>query len=145
MRIRSTHVPLLIAICVSLTGAVGCWPWPMSWALLEGTWKLVPDEGSRSPVTEYYLTFNASGELAEVSYAVADHATVTWDNPPASVSVNGDVVTIAATHGGSGLVFEGTLDSAKAPTRAEGALTLNMAVGDITVSLDRGQASLTKE
>lgn len=143
MRIERARLSLLIATSVVLAGAVGCWPTPSS--VLEGTWRLVLDEASNSPVTEYYLTFDADGKLTEVSYTVADNATVTWDDPPASVSVNGDVVTIAATQGGNGLVFEGTLDSAQEPTSAEGTLTLNIVLGGVTVSLDRGQASLTRE
>ncbi|MGE0480351.1 MAG: hypothetical protein AB7Q17_07760 [Phycisphaerae bacterium] len=83
--------------------------------------------------------------MSQVRYTFVDLTTVTWDYPPGSVSVDGDQVHISATSSGNGLNFFGTLDSATAPTKADGEVTANLNVGSVHVSVSHGEASLVKQ
>ena len=96
-------------------------------------------------MTNWTLAFDSNGKLTQVAYALVGGATVTWDDPPASVSVDGDALHISATESGNGLVFDGTLDSATEPTRATGSVSSNFVAGGLTISVPRGDATLVKQ
>ena len=112
-------------------------------AVLAGTWQLVPSEQFTPPLSDWFLTFDSNGELTKVSYTFAGFATVTWNNPPAATTVNGSSVYISTTQSGNGLTFSGTLNSTN--TVATGTLSSNLIVGGITISVNQGPATLTKQ
>jgi hypothetical protein len=143
MKSNEIRLPLLIAASVLLAGVFGCpglMPGPES--VLEGTWEL--NQSADPAVTDWLLTFDSRGDLTEVSYEVAG-VRKTWTDPPATVSVDGDQVRIAATQSGNGLNFYGVLDSVTDPTIATGSLSANMVVGNLTISVPQGEATLVKQ
>jgi len=142
---RPNRLPLLIVAGAWLAGISGCVQHPAPEVVLKGTWELVPSAGWSPPVTNCFITFDSNDDLTQVSYKLAGNTTVTWDDPPTSVSVDGDAITISATQGGNSLVFNGTLDSTKAPTQATGTLNMNFAAGSVTLSVSQGSATLVKQ
>ena len=142
-RNRST---VLIASSVLLAGIVGCPKLvPPPEAVLEGTWELVPSVSFGPHLEHLYLTFDSDGDLSQVKYTFVDLTTVTWDDPPGSVSVDGDQIYIFTASSGNGLSFFGTLDSATDPAKADGEVTANLNVGSVQISVSQGEASLVKQ
>lgn len=146
MNAKQCRSALLIAASMLAAGTFGCIELaPPPESVLEGTWELVPDEPLDPQLAHLYLTFDSYGNLAQVKFAFVDQTTVTWDYPPGSVNVDGDQVHISSTESGNGLTFDGTLDSATAPTTADGSLTSNLIFGDVHVSVSQGEATLVKQ
>lgn len=142
-RSRSTT---LIASSLLLAGIFGCPELtPPPEAVLEGTWELVPAVSFGPQLEHLYLTFDSDGDLSQVKYTFVDLTTVTWDYPPGSVSVDGDQVHIFSTQSGNGLTFDGTLDSATDPTKADGEITANLIVKNVHFSVSQGEASLVRQ
>ncbi len=141
MKRTTSCLSLLIAATVLLFTLGGC-PLQPADAVLAGTWKL--NQSADPTVSDWLLTFDSRGNLTEVAYTVAGVG-ITWNDPPASVSVDGANVHISATQSGNGLNFYGTLDSATKPTSATGELSAHMVVGNLTVSVPQGPATLVKQ
>jgi hypothetical protein len=137
---------LLIPALVLLACISGCpesAPPPES--VLEGTWELIPSNKPDMRLTGCFLTFDSNGELTQVRYTLLDLATVTWNNPPGSVTVEGNQIHVSATQSGNGLTFDGTLDSDTAPTIAPGSLSANLIIGDVQMWVSQGEATLVRQ
>lgn len=146
MRATRNRSVVLIASSVLLVGIFGCPELaPPPEAVLEGTWELVPTISFGPQLEHLYLTFDSDGDLSQVKYTFVDLTTVTWDYPPGSVSVDGDQVHISSTQSGNGLTFDGTLDSATDPTKADGEVTANLNVRSVHFSVSQGEARLVKQ
>ncbi len=141
MKRTATCLSLLMTATVLLFALGGC-PLQPADAVLAGTWKL--NQSADPTVSDWLLTFDSRGNLTEVAYTVAGVG-INWNDPRASVSVNGTDVHISATQSGNGLNFYGTLDSTTEPTSATGDLSANMVVGNLTVSIPQGSATLIKQ
>ncbi|MEW6252491.1 MAG: hypothetical protein AB1716_17785 [Planctomycetota bacterium] len=140
------RVPLLFAATALLAANFGCpAPAPPPEAVLAGVWQMVPSQNFNPQLTNWFLTFDEDGELTQVSYTFAGAATVTWNNPPSATTVNGTAVFISVTQSGNGLTFDGTLNSATAPTSATGTLNSNLVVGGVTITVNQGPATLNKQ
>lgn len=137
---RST---VLIAASVLLAGICGCGTFSTG-SVLQGTWQLVV---SNPPplLTSCVITFNHDGNVSGVSYYFDDKATVTWNNPTNEVSVDGDQIHVSVMQFGQGFTFNGTLDTATAPTRASGKLDLDLSVANVDTSVLQGDATLVKQ
>jgi len=144
MRANGNQLSLLIAAGVILAGIGGC-PLPSGDTVLEGTWEVVPDEGFDGPLANLFITFDRSDQLSDVSYRFTNGATVTWHHPEGSTSVDEDTIDVTCTVGGNGFTYNGTLDSITAPTSADGALSLNLAMGNLSVSMPQGPATLIRQ
>ncbi len=146
MRATRNRSVVLIASSVLLVGIFGCPELaPPPEAVLEGTWEVVPTETFGPQFKHLYLTFDSGGELSQVKYTFVDLATVTWDYPPSSVSVDGDQIQVSATSSGNGLSFIGTLDSATDPAQADGDVSANVNIGNVRATVSKGEASLVKQ
>jgi hypothetical protein len=143
MKFNCTRWSLLIGASVLLAGTFGCLETADS--VMEGTWELIPSQNTDPPLTDWFLTFDARGDLTKVVYTVGGALTVTWNDPKASVDLTGEELHISATYHGSGLTFDGTLNSSTAPTTATGDLSTNLALGGVTISVLQGQATLVKQ
>jgi hypothetical protein len=138
------RLPALVVGCALLLTMAGCpAPTPPPEAVLAGTWQLVPSQTFTPALTNWFLTFNSDGDLTQISYTFAGFATVTLNNPPSATNVNGSSVFISSTVSGNGLTFSGTLNSTN--TVATGTLSSNLVVGGVTISVDQGPATLTKQ
>ena len=144
MTAHRIRLPLLIAVSASLAGIFGCPDLQPANGVMHGTWLLTPSQNANPPVTNILLTFDPTGQLTTMSYTV-NGTTLTWNDPPPFVAVDGTSVRITATQSGNGLMFDGTLNSATAPTSATGTLSANLVVGNLTVSVPQGTATLTKQ
>lgn len=146
MKAMRSHSTLLIVGSLLLTGIFGC-PELITppESVLEGTWELVPNVPFNPKLEHLYLTFDSSGDLAQVRYTFVDLTTVTWDYPPGTISVDGDQIHISTTKSGNGLTFDGTLDSATTPTQAAGRVNSNLIFSDIHVTVSQGDATLVKQ
>lgn len=142
-RIRSIALFAAGLLSAGIFGCPGLMPAPES--VLEGTWELIPSDTLNPQLAHWYLTFDSSGELTQVRYTFVDLTTVTYNNPPGSVSVDGSEVHISSTQSGNGLTFDGTLDSETEPTLAIGNLTANVVFGEIQISVSQGEATLLKQ
>ena len=139
------RLPLLLAGTAMLACTFGC-PAPTSpAAVMAGTWKVVPGETLVPPLQNWFLTFDSNGTLTQLSYTATTGATVTWSNPPSTTTVNGEAVSISISQAGKSLTFDGTLDSATAPTVATGTLTSNLVYGGVTITVPQGSATLNKQ
>lgn len=145
MTVNRTHLSLLIVTSALLAGVFGCPELQPAESVLVGTWELTPSDGFDAPLTNCLLTFDSRGEITVVSYEFEDQTTVTWNNPPASVSVDGDQIHISATQSGNGLNFYGTLNSTTEPTSADGTLSANMVIGNFSMFVSQGAATLVKQ
>jgi hypothetical protein len=143
MRTRGMCCLLLVAAGGLLIPA-GC-PQPSSASLLTGQWELVPDQGFDGPLTNLFITFDAKDQLSEVSYTFTNGATVTWRHPDSTASVDGSTLHVACTVGGNGFAFDGTLNSTTAPASADGTHTLDLEMGDLSVSMPQGPATLVRQ
>lgn len=146
MKVRRIRSTALAAACGLLAGVFGCvelTPPPES--VLEGTWELVASDPLDPQLTHLYVKFDSNGDLSQVQYTFVDRTAVTLNYPPGSVRVEADQVHISATTSGNGVTFDGTLDSATAPTRAAGSQTSNLIFGDVQFSVSQGEASLVRQ
>jgi hypothetical protein len=144
MRANGNRLYLLIAASL-LTGILGCPGLLPLDGLLTGTWQVVPDEGFNGPLTTLFITFDATDQLSHVSYTFENGMTLTWRNPDGSTELAGDTIHVTCTVGGNGFTFDGTLDSTTRPTSADGTLSLNLELGNLSVSMPQGPATLVKQ
>ena len=136
---------VLLGATALLAGVLGCptpTPTPPAEAVLAGTWSLVPEQELVPALENWTLSFDADGNLSQISYKFAGVAQVTLNDPPGATNVTGNDAFISATIQGSGFQFSGPFNSDK--TRIDGTLSSNLVVGGATVTVDRGAASLTK-
>ena len=144
MKVKRCCSALLIAASVLLGGIGGC-PRPSDDSLLEGVWEVVPANGFNEPLAKLFITFNEGDQLSEVSYTFTSGVSVTWRDPDGSTSVDGDTIHVTCTVGGNGFTFDGTLNSTTAPVSADGALSVNLTMGNLSVSMPQGPATLVKQ
>ncbi len=126
-----------------LAGTLGCPAPTPSEAVLEGTWKVVPNEVLDPSLTDWFVTFDANGNVTRITYTIGDFPAVVWTNPPAAAHVDGDNVFISATQGENLFTFTGTLNNTK--TVITGELNAKLEVGDITIAVPLTSAVLTKQ
>ena len=140
----NTYVSSTMVIAgLFLTGMCGCGT-VFSDSMLKGTWNL---QVSNPPplLTGLQITFDKDAKVSEVSYFFSDKATVTWNNPENTVTVNGDQIVVSASQLGQGFTFTGTLNSATSPTGAVGKLNLNFSLANVDMSVLDGDANLVKQ
>lgn len=126
------------------SGCAGCLqPTPPPEAVLSGTWLLVPTPQTNPTINNMDITFDSNGVVTQLSYSLGESTSVTWSNPPNATNVDGSSVYVSITNGGSNVTFSGTLNSEN--TEATGNVTTNLIIGGITVSLDNGPATMTKQ
>ena len=146
MTVKRSRSTLLIAASVLPAGIFGC-PQilPPPEAALEGTWELIPDDTVDPRLTDWFLTFDSRGQLAEVTYTFVGGDTVTWHNPSGSIEVDEDQVHISVTFLTNGFTFEGTLDSTKEPNIATGVVSVTVTIGGIEISEEEAEGTLVKQ
>ena len=111
-------------------------------AVLEGTWLLETTAPTLLGPTE--LVFDARGKLTRISIQVTAGTEVVRRNPLATVSVDGDQVTVDANLLLLGtLNFNGTLNADE--TVVSGHLTTNLNLLFANIVFDNGEATLTKQ
>ncbi len=115
---------------------------PPAEAVLAGTWEVstTPEE---SDLTQLLLTFNQNGDLQTVTYQVSDNTVITVPSPLGNTNVEGQEVTISSTFLGNSLSFSGTLNETN--DVIEGNITTTITVGGIVITIDNGEATLTKQ
>jgi len=137
---------LLIAGSVLPAGIFGCpQVLPPPEAAMEGTWEVIPDDTVDPRLTDWILTFNANGELTQVTYTLVGGETVRWNDPQGSTDVDEDQVHISVAFGPNGFTFDGTLDSVKTPTMATGVVGTTVTIGGIEISEPEAEATLVKQ
>ncbi len=141
---HAIRLPLLIAAGVALVGLGGCPQPPGDDSVLKGTWEVVPDDGFDEPLSDIFVTFDARDQVSQVAYTFTDGVTVTWRHPDGSTTVDAVTIGVTCTVGGNGFTFNGTLNSDTAPTNADGILALNLELGNLSVSMPQGPATLVK-
>jgi len=119
----------------------GCFPPPPPTSVLEGTWKLTV-EGAPD-LRDLLLTFDSDGNIQTVQYQIGDNAIITVPAPIGATSVENDTVTISVTFNSNTLAFNGTLNDTN--DIITGSLTTLITVGDVTVTIDNGPATMTKQ
>ena len=117
----------------------GCAPPPE--AVLEGAWKLTPDDDTG--LSETLLTFDQKGKLSAITFKL-DALTITYDKVLCTkTTVDGAAVTIDTTFLASSLIFNGTLNSDQ--TIIAGTVTMRIQISSLNISIDEGSATLTKQ
>jgi hypothetical protein len=109
-------------------------------AIMAGTWKLATT--SDSGLGETLLTFNQNGKLTEINFKIGV-LTATYRDLSDRTIVNGDSLTIDSTFLGNGLLFNGILNSDQ--TVVVGKLTTQIKIPLLTITIDGGDATLTKQ
>ncbi|MHC4444242.1 MAG: hypothetical protein ACYTF1_25020 [Planctomycetota bacterium] len=128
---------LLLAIPFTLVN--GCLPPPPE-AVLAGTWQLTHE--TDQPLTDFFLTFDSSGNLVKLSFTVGDNITVESPIKSATVSVQGTAVQITTEFMAGNLTFNGTLNETN--NIIQGRLTNTITVFGISIIIDNGVATLTR-
>lgn len=132
-------------VCLAATGLFlgGCvietTPPPES--VLAGTWQLTTP--TSSTLTQTYLTFDTNGNLSKIVYKIGTSATVTDNSPWGVADVNGKSVTINSQFAGNGLILNGTLNDTN--TVIQGTNGTEIRVGSLTITVDNGPVTLTKQ
>lgn len=146
MKAKQTHSVLLIVAGMLPAGIFGCpFALPPPEAALEGTWEIVPDDTVDPRLTDWFLTFDSRGELAQVKYTLVGGETVTWSYPQGSTIVDEDEVHVSVRVLTNGFTFDGTLDAAKAPTMATGIMSTTVTFGGVEVSNPEAEATLVRQ
>jgi hypothetical protein len=108
--------------------------------VLAGTWQLTQETNEQ--LTDFFLTFDNSGNLAQISFTVGDFVTVAAPITSATVSVQGNAVQITTEFIGGNLTLNGTLNETN--NVIQGQLTTTITVFGISIIIDNGAATLTK-
>ncbi len=145
MKRNLLKLPLVIVATSLLVGLLGCPQPPPAASVMAGTWQLIPSQSFSVPLTSWFLTYDSSGTLTQIAYTFQGMATVTVNDPPGNTTVNGTALTITVTGSGSGLQFNGTLNSATEPTEATGELSSNINIGGVSITAPAGSATLVKQ
>jgi hypothetical protein len=133
----------LAVLAMPLTGLLaGCFtPAPPAAAVLAGTWAVTVENAP--DLKELLLTFDSSGNIQTVQYQIGSNAIITVPAPVGATSVENSTVSISVSFNTNTLAFNGTLDDAN--NVITGSLTTLIAVGDVTVTIDNGPTTLTKQ
>lgn len=141
---KTIYSTLLLAATLSLADFGGCCAIRTPQSGLEGTWALVP--ANPLPfLSKSEITFDCRGTMTLVMFTFSDGNTLTWHSPSNETTVDGDQVHISVTQDAMGFNFDGTLDSTSTPSQATGKLDLNLNFGNVTLSLQQGNATLVKQ
>ena len=136
---KSTRMrKLLLAIPFTLVS--GCVSPPPPEAVLAGTWQLTQETDEQ--LTDFFLTFDSSGNLVKLSFTVGDNITVESPITSATVSVQGAAAQITTECMAGDLTFNGTLDETN--NIIQGQLTSTITVFGISIIIDNGAATLTR-
>lgn len=144
---RPTHTlvrPIAALVLVALASAPGCitiTPVPPPEAVLAGTWKLTTAQST--DLVQTLFTFDARGQLDQVSYKVGGNVTITNNAVLAKTSVDGENVTIISAFVGNSIIFNGTLNADQ--TVITGTTGTEIKLGGITISIDNGAMTLTRQ
>ncbi len=125
--------PLVVAL-------PGC-PSLLPTAVVEGTWALTAQNAPN--LNELLITFNSTGRVTHVTYQLAGGSVISVNAPVGTVTVSGKNVSVNTTFNGNSLTFNGTLNSAN--TVITGSITTHIVVGAVTVTINNGPATLTKQ
>lgn len=140
--VKSIGRLLILIMSLAIVGA-GCPSMePPAEAVLAGTWK-VETTPQEDDLTQLFLTFDQNGALQTVMYQVTDNAVITVPSPLGTTNVEGQEVTISSTFLGNSLSFDGTLNATN--DVIEGNITITITVGGIVITIDNGEATLTKQ
>lgn len=145
MKAKRLRSAVVIAASVLSVGIFGCPTLMPGESVLEGTWEIVPDAGFDAPLTNLFISFDGRDQLSEVSYRFTDGVGVTWRRPQNSTELEGDTLHVTCTVGPSGFTFDGTLNSGTTPTSAAGTLALNLELGNLSISMPQGPATLVRQ
>jgi hypothetical protein len=107
---------------------------------LHGTWELTTEQST--DLTQTLLTFDDRGRLTSASYTIAG-VTVTDDAISGTSRVDGNNVTITYTFAGNSVSFTGTFNADKTVITGEAGTEIRL--GGITISIDNGAVTLTKQ
>lgn len=109
-------------------------------AVLAGTWEFKPENSTN--LSKLMLTFDETGELTKVSYQIG---AITIDSTALTggATVDGDNVTIAVAFGANHFFFNGTLDASR--TTVVGTASTRITLALVTITIDNGAATLTKQ
>jgi hypothetical protein len=143
-RINLSRSLRLVLPLTALLLSAGCFvinPTPTPESALAGTWKLTTAQSTE--LTQTFLTFDAAGLLIRVTYKIGTNTTIANDNVTAISKVDGDNVTIVSTFGGNTVTFNGTFNADK--TVIEGTQGTEIKINGVTISIDNGAVTLTKQ
>ena len=132
---------LLVVPLACLPSGCGTAFSPPPEAVLSGTWTLTTP--SSVPLTQLLLTFDRNGTLTTIAYKLGADITITTSSVAGTTKVTGKDVSIATAFLGGSLEFNGTLNDAD--TEITGTLTTQITVGTITVTINGGPGTLTKQ
>ena len=141
--LRINHLSRIVPLGLALTTLAlytGCIIIPSEASELQGTWALTTAQSTNLGQT--LLTFNEEGALTSVSYTIAG-VTITDHAVTASSHVTGNNVTITASFAGNSINFVGTFNADKTVITGDAGTTIT--IGGITISIDNGAVTLTKQ
>ena len=115
-------------------------PTPPATSVLAGTWELTTE--TTSNLSQVFLTFDADGVLTKITYQI-NNITIDANAPVADTDVDGDQVEIVAGFAGNHLTLTGTLNADR--TVIVGTTFIQITLGTVTVTIDNGPATLTKQ
>ncbi len=113
---------------------------PGTQSVLLGRWKL--EQASDDQLSETFWTFDALGRLVEIEIVTED-VTIEQTIRSSTTTIEGDEVTIQTGTAGNNWSFTGTLNEEE--NVITGKLTTTFSFLGITVNIDNGDATLTKQ
>lgn len=132
---------------VALAFCAGCNffnPTPPDSAVLDGEWDMVFDEPGDLEGLTITATFDANGDLTEISASNEAGGTATLTLDSAVTELDGDQVTITIPTSGGSVNFEGTLSADENTIDGQFSQSFELPGGDLDVTLPTGAVTLTR-